>query len=206
MSSMVDDFEGEVVLEAPAWVPKRGRDASEVVGAAAKQARKEGHAGKKLEQDTLQKLVVILAHLCLTNAAQVRDLTGAVFTTVVLESSHAVAKACKDAGAAYHEKAKEDPKGHGMGPPFLHVWLGLLQALIELPTTEKSAKVTIAFYWKEFALAKPREHMEQHIRHCRMKPTFNKDKMKLSVAFSAEAAMLKPEGGLSLERAVIDSL
>ena len=65
----------------------------------------------------------------MTNSSELRAVTGTMFHTFLLPAGNPVAAALVESWKVYHEEAAKDPKGHELGPPFLHMWVALLQAL-----------------------------------------------------------------------------
>lgn len=57
-----------------------------------------------------------------------RDLFRTVYSTDEVDGASGLGLAMKDAGNRDYEEMKDNP-GHSLGPPFLHVWLALIQHL-----------------------------------------------------------------------------
>lgn len=76
----------------------------------------------------------------------------------------------KEAGSRYYEEVKDNP-GHSLGPPFLHVWLALIQHLCMHMPQDMSAGVAAALrgFWDDRVTKVPRESLEKEVRYCRLK-------------------------------------
>ena len=165
------------------------RAAEQPEGREHKASRSKG-AGKDKEKDSdkLQALVGVVARLSLAHAAEIRDLQGAVFHAFLLQAASLLSQALTEVGKRYHDEAAKDPKGHNLGPPFLHTWVTLVQHLKDEENVAKAVRKTLAEYWEEVVLKRPREELEAHIRHCRVRPAYKKEKMKLHIMISPSVA------------------
>ncbi|CAK0856734.1 unnamed protein product [Prorocentrum cordatum] len=135
-------FGGSMPLQGPKWGIKRTADG--------KRQRQLVEAGAKAttRKEKLENMVVFFAALALPQAAEVRDLIGATFYTVLLAADHGIAKAMVQAGRDYHTAAK-DPKGTPkgetdlLGPPFLHVFTELVTAAHGLGALAENHKIVL---------------------------------------------------------------
>eukprot|EP00969_Alexandrium_andersonii_P210372 9293267-Alexandrium_andersonii.AAC.1 len=82
------------------------------LGVAASSGRPEGPPTKQRavssEQESVKKLLTLVAKLGLSSAQSVRALTGAVFRTWLLPSESACVVSAKDAGEKYADFKKSD--------------------------------------------------------------------------------------------------
>ena len=157
----------------------------------------------------IQKLVAVLAALSLATAQGLRDVTGSIFITVLMGESELPAKAMAEAGAKYAEQVKEKGKNHNLGPPYLYVWMALVESLGNAGTTTPEDKVTLGNHWKnEILAAKELTEIADTIRYCRIKKAF-KDKsaktqmMKISVRVTdtkMETAIIRSLCNMGAER------
>eukprot|EP00974_Lingulodinium_polyedra_P002817 263724-Lingulodinium_polyedra.AAC.1 len=63
--------------------------------------------------------------------------------------------------------------GHGLGPPFLHVWVALIKAVGMSNKVSEGCKQVLAKYWEE-KVKHGRTSLEEEVRHCRLKKAFKK--------------------------------
>ncbi|CAK0828344.1 unnamed protein product, partial [Prorocentrum cordatum] len=80
-----------------------------------------GGKGKGNKEDDLVQAVMALQKLCLRTAAEGRDLTNIVGEFWLVPSDRDVIKTAKETGADCASRVKTIGKGHGLGPPYLHV-------------------------------------------------------------------------------------
>ena len=182
---------------------RKGDEPAEALVAGARKSAKGGGASSK-DDDIAKQLIKSLTLLALQNAQLLREVTGAVFHTVLIKVDSPVAIKLKEVGADYHTKATEKPKDHGMGPPFLHVWVALIQILAQADIKQIDKEVLVG-YWNNRATKVEREQLEAEIRHCRQKLTYKKDKAKISFALSMGSLNFSVKGR-SLEEAVLGAL
>ena len=119
-------------LKAPTWGLRH-----EGTGEPAAQRRKRAahEIVDSSEEKTVSRLVIVLARLALSNAAELREVAGILWRTVLLVSSHAICKAMKAAGVAYHKEATrlqgKTEELDKLGVPYVHVFTAMLQGMAQ---------------------------------------------------------------------------
>eukprot|EP00959_Pyramimonas_sp_CCMP1952_P177350 3707246-Pyramimonas_sp.AAC.1 len=161
------------------------------------EAKKEG-GGKG--GGVLKALVAILARLSLSSAAELRELCGVVFVTFLVGAEHAVIKAAKAAGVAYHQEVKRrkaDNVQDPMGPPFVHVWVALLRAIGQAGPPPDIGK-SLEQYWNDFIMKNSIDQVATSVRACRVRPTRKQDNQKAMarVTFAVDHSHQYLEGAL----------
>eukprot|EP00959_Pyramimonas_sp_CCMP1952_P102708 2148086-Pyramimonas_sp.AAC.1 len=96
----------------------------------------------------LKALVKVLTKLCLNNSRDMADLIGACYSCFILAAAHPLVLAVLAAGKQYYESCKEAGRDHTYGPPWTHMWLALLTALLEHPETPETSKKALKVYWE----------------------------------------------------------
>ena len=155
----------------------RGGDIERAVpsGRAVRQAVAEGGS----EREVLGRLVEVLATLSLVNAAELRELTAAVFKTYLVPCAEPVAEAMAEAGRFYREAAgaikdgleAERAESHEqLGPPFVHVWVAFLRSLAATKGLVPEHVATVKTYWEGNVVMSFPVQLAAHERHCRAKP------------------------------------
>jgi hypothetical protein len=104
-------------LGMPSWMKQRGATSSQVAAkskaakvvedataGARNQAQSQGRNYTK--KDVLEQLVVILSKLTLSNTQELREITGMLYTTVLLPQDHTLAVASMKAGQEYQNMVK----------------------------------------------------------------------------------------------------
>jgi hypothetical protein len=192
---------------AASWMLEAGgtkRSADEIAKQTTEEAkRRQGGSGSRREngeeRDLLKELVKVLAALSIANARDMRELTGTIFHCFIFPEQHGLVKAMVETGKKYHEKIKDNKKNHNEGPPFLHVWVAVINYLAkdQEGKLKESDKQILVQYWNE-AVKKPREDLELEIKHCRAKPTYDKKFYKISFAVACT--------GGDFEKALLSSM
>ena len=70
----------------------------------------------------------------LRNEQDTRTLCGVVFDTYIVSSQLNAVVAAKAQTQAYNDAVQQKGRGHGLGPPFIWAWAGLVQGLITAGT------------------------------------------------------------------------
>ena len=157
------------VESGPSWMLKR--PAEDQSGARAQLIGKIAKTGAKASDDDIRGLVKVLTRLTLANASEIRDLTGACYHAWILKESDPVCKALVAVGNQYHTEVSKDPKGHTLGPPFLHAWVRLAEALGSDDRVDPKDKQALQQCYQARVMQEAREVLENDVRHCRLKST-----------------------------------
>ena len=86
--------------------------------------RKEGKSGPKKQAEVTQLLV----KSCLQNVQRIRSLVAACMITYRLKADSKEAVGIAQSLKGYASDAKAKGPSHGLGPPHLYVWMGLITA------------------------------------------------------------------------------
>lgn len=192
-------------LERPAWArgpaanaPKR--PAAEMQGereelrALLKKARAAG-GDDDVKQKFILAAVMLLLRVSATNMQALREITGSVYRTFLIAASNPIAKCMLDGGSKYHQKTldikdtyKEDAAQkrkelENLGPPFVHIWVDLLEHLIESEKTPQPSKAVLKTYWGERVLQAPLMELCDEVRICMIRKTHSTDTQKIHLRF-----------------------
>lgn len=127
----------------------------------------------KLKPMKGEKLQAAMLRMLLMCSLGVRELRGACYMCYVIQKESEEFKNMKEQLRAYSQKTQELGKGHGLGPPSLFAFGGLLQALkgrgqaIGAVTAEKIRGLTEV--WAETDI----ETAHDMVPHCRLKKMFD---------------------------------
>ncbi|CAK0905558.1 unnamed protein product [Prorocentrum cordatum] len=167
----------------------------------------QGGSGK--DDSVLARLVAVLARLALTSAAELRDIAGLVFVTLLLPIEGAVAKATKAAGATCHETAQalkksNDERGlEELGPPRAHIFMAMVMG-INQEACEQTSKETIYQFWMAHIKDKGAQEVQESAMHCKCRPTKPKENkpgmVKLSFALNSKHAAVQDALVVELRR------
>ena len=189
-------------MEMPSWGLKRSSEGQgQEQGARVKVAKVVAGGGS--DKDIVRQLVEILAVLSLVNAAELRELCSVVYMTFLIPAAATICVEMKNMGKAYHERAKqvgeiedEEAKQKAVeeqGPPFLHMWLALLQGLAKAPDEQKldeNGKGIVDKYWQDVVLKEGLHNLAEQVRCCKLKEVKKKKKkveyMRLTFAIDAK--------------------
>lgn len=162
------------------------------------------------KKQVVAQLILILTRLSLSNAAELRAVTGAIWHTYLIDSSHPVAKAMTQTGKDYHEKTAQSPHNHGLGAPFLHMWCALLRALGADKRVQGEARDCLEAYWTQRVCKVPMGELELDVRHCRQKKAFKQGLCKINLMVSARAChnnnAYNDKSPMTLEEALITAM
>ena len=115
-------------------------------------------------------LVTALAALSLSSAQGLREVTGSLFVTMIAEEHNPVVDKMLRAGKEYFEKVQEAGPDHGLGPPFLHVWKAMLEAILwEAASMPEAEAKIIHAYWTEVLCKTRLEELTDQVRFCQAK-------------------------------------
>jgi hypothetical protein len=187
-----------MMIEEPAWAlslvskGKRLRKGEEeedkgsqgAAGSAVKQARARTGGGSIGEVH--KELVKILTKLCLTNATEIRDISGVIYITYLVKKESSIVEAMKEAGVKYDGAVQGNPT-HNLGPPFLHVWIAMIKSMIQLKDMEEAQKELLLKYWNGTIMKKGMEELISEVKYCRLKRTQKPEIMKVQYSLTIEA-------------------
>ena len=180
---------GENVEDEPMWMGKsRERSQSMAAGADDEvQAKKQKviqeaeKRSKKDGSDIFQALVIILTQLVLANSADIRDILGVVYVTLLVPAEHILMVCMAEAGTKYNEEAarlKEEDDKQGLedlGSPHVFIWAKLISKLAR----QSDCPPGIMKYWNLRASQVDSEDLAEDIRICRArKPPKQETKRK----------------------------
>ena len=169
----------EGLSSGPVFVKAGDEDSSEEEGA--KAAKKQitetlaatGSASHKELPKLWQTLVLALSSLSLASSQGLREVVGAVFLTFIAPATSPPVVEMTLAGQKYHQHHQQDSPPD-IGPPFLHIYLALLQAIMKhLHQLPEEIKTYLAKYWQETIRVVDRSALALDIQYCRCKPTYH---------------------------------
>ncbi|CAK0864094.1 unnamed protein product, partial [Prorocentrum cordatum] len=142
-------------LTTPSWGLKRRGDASAVTDAPPNKKHISELLAAGEDVSTVGKLFVVLTKLSLMSAAGIREIIGMLWNTVLVDVKGSVAKHMLEQGRVHHDAtqtAKNDTAAlDALGPPYAHVFAGLMQGVAEY-NLEDSMKVLLASFWEKQAV------------------------------------------------------
>ena len=163
----------------PGFVPAGAADSSDEDGSqrAKKQVTAALASASTTSKQELPKLfmalLMALSSLSLSSAQHLRDVVGAMFLTFIAPATSPPVIEMSLAGQRYHLHHEEDHPEH-IGPPYLHIFLALLQALMKhLPQYSEETRDALQKYWTTTVLTKPRAALAADAQFCKCKPTFH---------------------------------
>jgi len=169
---------GDMVEDEPPWMGKSRERAQSMAAAGAEdevQAKKQKvlqEAAKKSKRDgsdIFQALVIILTQLVLANSADIRDILGVVYITLLVPAGHVLMETMASAGTQYNEetarlKEEDDKQGlEDLGSPHVFIWAKLVSKLAR----QSDCPPGIMKYWNQRASQVDSEDLEEDIRICR---------------------------------------
>ncbi|CAK0844236.1 unnamed protein product [Prorocentrum cordatum] len=95
-----------------------------------------GHNGSG-EQGSVRDELRAVQRLALSLDYQVRELGGVVFDTCLIVKAASLPSAMVEAGQTYNTEVSRQKKGHGLGAPFPHIVVAMLEAAQRLDLGEK---------------------------------------------------------------------
>ena len=98
-----------------------------VAGGALVPAKGRGR-GRGRGKNDVDEMVPLLAKMALNAAQKIREHHGVLFETYMGPASCEVSKVMEAKGKEY-SSATKGQRGHGLGPPHIHVWAAMVQAL-----------------------------------------------------------------------------
>ena len=159
--------------------------------------KKQRALGMKKSGGHSGPLYVLLIKALLQAHQRTRDLAGAVFETVSLDTSSSVVLEMQSQTSRYAKIVKSRGKGHGLGPPYFYAFGGLLQALIKKKAEIGASNATVLekyFGILEAATTEAEKH--ELIQFCRLDRMYAADHKRLT--FAARTSDLRGALGSSL--------
>lgn len=137
----------------------------------------------------MEAAMPVIVKATLSSLQSNRDLEAVLLDVGLLERGSKVATAMKQATTEWSEKVKESGKGHNHGPPHLSAWEALLRSLIGEEIGAANRKLMQEAYdkYKEQTL----EQKSLDVRLCRLKKTYDKDKVKIQLALRGQLEHLR---------------
>ena len=139
----------------------------------------DGSLGAGEKSGLLKNLVVLLTKMCLNNTQNLRELTGAVYRTILLPTESEISQAALTAGKSYHDQVMAKGKQHDLGPPYLHIWTSIILKVMGSKHTAEDQKKYFRSYWNETILGQERDVIAGLVRCCRLKKTYNESIKRL---------------------------
>jgi hypothetical protein len=133
--------------------------------------------------DVHKELAMILAKLCLINATEIRDINGAIHIT---KKELSICEAMKEAGVKYDDAVQGNPT-HNLGPPFLHVWIAMIKAMVQLKDMEVAHKELLIKYWNDTIMKKTMDELITSVSYCRLKKTMKPEIVKVQYCLTIQS-------------------
>ncbi|CAK0854026.1 unnamed protein product [Prorocentrum cordatum] len=135
---------GMSIFATPSWGQRRGGDGSAAGSPPTKKQVSELLPGGE-DVSTVAKLRVVPTKLSLVNAADIREVTGALWNIMTADGKGIVATRMLGQGRVYYEAAKtakNDPAAQeAPGQPYARVFAGLMQGVAEHSNLDESTMV-----------------------------------------------------------------
>ncbi|CAK0859253.1 unnamed protein product [Prorocentrum cordatum] len=163
---------------APAWGLKRVSESSSGSDGPARKVQVQELLAKGEDVYTVKKLRVVLAKLSLTNAAEIREITGMSWNTVLVDAKSHIAVEMMAQGKSNHEAtktAKGDPAAQGrLGPQYVHILAGFM---LGLSMTQIEPEQGLTEFWTKGAAAEGKTPVDLlgEATHCKCKAANVKD-------------------------------
>ena len=106
-------------------VPRRQREESQNTAPSQQIKRQKG------QDDILVQAISCFGRLSLQSAQRVRELSAAVWSTFIVPLSCIIVKPIQEAGADYNSAVQRMGKGHSLGSPHLHLYMGMLESMAD---------------------------------------------------------------------------
>jgi len=176
----MDDSDEELVWSIRRPRPRAEETTAEPSERAHKQRRKDkAELQKAVDSRNLQEIVKVLLLLSLQSSQLIRELTGTVWNTFLMEEDSPQTKAFLAAGKHYSEQVKGTKGEHNLGPPYLHVWKDLVGSLKKDSRVQELGKTLLQEYGGSHLLQKSLEEVAASVKYCRLKKAYpQKDKPK----------------------------
>ena len=175
-------------LERPSWAKAGGSGGPE--------KRRAVGDGEKLKdlleggQDNMQRIVKLLLRMSVINAQGLREATTFIIKT---DNPVMVRRSRQEASTTTRQSRSRRPtrrtRRHrkkeleSLGPPFLHVWISVLEVLIQASQTPREIREALEKYWKEQVMKVTVLELADKVRVCMVRKTYEKGTKKLHVRF-----------------------
>ncbi|CAK0822145.1 unnamed protein product [Prorocentrum cordatum] len=184
-------------VAAPSWGLKRGAEPAQGAEGPDRKKHIQDLLAKGEDVSTVKKLLTVLTKLSLTNAAEIREITGMLWNTVLVEVKSPIAVEMMARGKSYHEeskKAKGDPAAQDrLGPPYVHIFAGLMLGLSKTePQLEETHTNSLTEFWAQQVAAEGKTPLDLlgKVMYCKCKAAKVKDGKpglaKVTIAMSTE--------------------
>jgi len=151
-----------------------------------KQDKGKGKGTKKLTQEQVGAAMPLVLKAVSHSLLSVRELEAVAYDVVLLIAESPILNLMRVKTKQWTEEAQKRGKNHGLGPPHLSAWEGLLEGLLapgmEIGAVNRANIVKLAEHTKGL------EEGEKMllVRYCRAKTTYNKETAKLVLALRGE--------------------
>jgi hypothetical protein len=168
--------EDETLSQASTAAPAAPELALQVARAESKKkARKD-----KKDKDT-ESIMKLMAKMQLQQAQMLREHQGVLFDVVFMDTDSEVVLAMQEKGASYSEQTK-GVKGHNMGPPHLHVFDAMIQALLKKKDSIGLANYSELKKFSDFCEGATQDDILRQVKQCRVAKCFENTKKKIYMA------------------------
>ncbi|CAK0860790.1 unnamed protein product, partial [Prorocentrum cordatum] len=129
-----------------------------------KEARQEGGArgkggkAKDGESTDIREALVTVQKLVLRNSQENRDMMNGIFDFWLVPGSSAMVTAGADTGLDYNNTVKRLGKGHGQGPPHVHIAMAVVEKAVEVLDEQDKWQAESKLLLKEWVGAASGEH------------------------------------------------
>lgn len=148
----------------------------------------------------VEQLVLTIAPLVLTNAAELRTVLGVLFLTGFMAKGKSLPEAILQAGRDYNERAQElsrakadDAEQQDLGPPYVYAFVAVVAVAVNVEGLEQKDKEELQSLKEEInALHGPTE-VDGHVKYCRAKvvkkqQAKDEDRVRVQLAFGEKLA------------------
>jgi hypothetical protein len=150
-------------------------------------------------------IISLLVSLAVVGARTLRELTGVVFVTYLIDSSTELVKQMAREGQKYYE-ATVGVQDHQLGPPHVHIWAAMVKCLRSLATTPPSAMILLNAYWDNTIMLVDRQELEEEVKYCRVRKCWQRSLSRLQFSLSPMARTISPGMTMTMEQAISMSI
>jgi hypothetical protein len=159
------------------------------------------HQGQEHTPALQHNIISLLVSLAVVGARTLRELTGVVFVTFLIDTSTELVKQMAREGQKYYE-ATVGVQDHQLGPPHVHVWAAMIKCLRSMGTSPASALVLLEAYWQNTIMLVDRLELEEEVKYCRVRKCWQRNLSRLQFSLSPMARTIAPGMTMTLEQAV----
>ena len=144
----------------------------------------KGKKGNKNEEDeTMEEDAVMydmsdrLIKMSLNSAQRIRELEGAVMRCLAIQKDSFIDTRLAEAGTD-HNMAVQGQPGHGKGPPHIHIWSALVDAVLEDPALKEwdaDKKAALQAYMTTKVEKQSQAELGLEVSACRRKTNYSKE-------------------------------